>query len=165
MLLKIKEFLSSDTVSLKVNENLVLDDTDFLEQTQLHKNISLKGEIFKIEDSLMFTGTVGYTFTDQCARCLEEFDNSVESKFSALIVNQADIESDEIQLVMIDGVIKLDETIKQLIYLSMPMKSLCRKDCKGICPNCGVNLNNEKCQCENNLTDPRFDKLRDLLKN
>ena len=76
-----------------------------------------------------------------------------------------DKESDEIQLVMIDGIVKMDEPIKQLIYLSMPMKSLCKQDCKGICPNCGVNLNDEKCQCENDLTDPRFDELKDLLNN
>jgi len=60
--------------------------------------------------------------------------------------------------------IRMDEIIKQLIYLSLPMKSLCNDDCKGICPYCGVNLNNEICQCERNLTDPRFDKLKDLLK-
>jgi uncharacterized protein len=74
------------------------------------------------------------------------------------------MESDNLQMVITDGTIKMDEAIKQLIYLSMPMKSLCRDDCKGICPNCGVNLNEETCQCENSITDPRFDKLKDLLK-
>ncbi|HKM01318.1 MAG: DUF177 domain-containing protein [Tissierellia bacterium] len=165
MLLKIKEFLSSDAMSLKVNENLVIDDKEFLEQTHLHKNVLLNGEIFKIEGSVIFTGTINYTFTDECARCLKEFGNVVESKFQALIVQHEDKESDEIQLVMIDGIVKMDEPIKQLIYLSMPMKSLCKQDCKGICPNCGVNLNDEKCQCENDLTDPRFDELKDLLNN
>lgn len=165
MLLKINKFLSSDAASLKVNENLVIDDEDFLAKTRLDKHVLLNGEIFKIDDNLMFTGTVNYKFTCECARCLKEFENTTEAKFQAAIVQKEDEESDEIQFVITDGKVQMDEIIKQLIYLSMPMKSLCNKDCKGICPNCGVNLNYEKCQCENNLTDPRLEKLKDLLKN
>lgn len=165
MLLNIKEFLSSDNSSFKVNENFVIDDKGFLKETGLNENISLLGEIFKTIDSLVLSGTISYTFADQCGRCLKEFDNTINAKFQAEIVQKEDEESDEIQLVITDGIIKMGQPIKQLIYMSMPMKSLCNKDCKGICPNCGINLNNEKCQCENNLTDPRFDKLKDLLKN
>ncbi len=165
MLLKIKKFLSSDAMSFKVNENLVIDDEEFLKETRLNKNVLLTGEIFKIDDSVEFTGAISYTFTDECARCLKEFDNTIQTKFHAVIVHKEDMESDEIQLVITDGNVRMDETIKQLVYLSMPMRSLCNNNCKGICPDCGVNLNNEKCKCENNLTDPRFDKLKDLLKN
>ena len=164
MLLKLSKFLSSDAISLKVNENCVIDDEDFLEKTRLKKNVLLNGEIFKIDNSIIFTGTINYTFTAECARCLKEFDNTIETKFQAVIVQKEDKESDEIQFVITDGNVETDDTIKQLIYLSMPMKLLCNKDCKGICPNCGVNLNNQKCQCENSLTDSRFDKLKDLLK-
>lgn len=164
MLLKINKFLSSDNVSLIVNENFAINDEKFLEETCIDKNISLIGEIFKTDDSVIFSGKIEYTLTDECARCLQEFDNKIETKFQAAVVQKEDMESDEVQMVIKDGNIKMDDTIKQLIYLSFPMKSLCDKDCKGICPDCGANLNNEKCQCENSLTDPRFDKLKDLLK-
>ena len=165
MLLKINRFLSSDALSLKVNENFIIDDEEFLQETQLQKDISLTGEIYKVDDSVSLVGSLKYKFSDECARCLKEFDNIVETNFNAIIVQKEDTESDEIQLVTTDGNIKMDETIKQLIHLSMPMKSLCDKDCKGICPNCGANLNMENCQCENNTIDPRFSKLKDLLKN
>ncbi len=164
MLLKIKRFLSSDAVSLTVNENFSIDDEEFLKETGLDKDVLLTGEILKIDDGAVFTGKIEYTFTDECARCLKEFDRRIESSFQADIVEKEDTESDEIQLLIADGSIKMDETIKQLIYLSLPMKSLCSKDCKGICPSCGVNLNNEQCKCENNLRDPRLEKLKDLLK-
>lgn len=164
MLLKIKKFLSSDDVSLKVNEKLTIEDEEFLKETHLDKNILLTGEILKIDDSLTFSGKIEYLVKAQCARCLEEFDKKIETKFSAGLVQNEDMESDEIQMLVTDGMIRMDEIVKQLIYLSMPMKSLCRDDCKGICPNCGVNLNEEICQCESRLTDPRFDKLKDLLK-
>jgi uncharacterized protein len=164
MMLKIKKFLSSDDVSLIVNENLAIDDEEFLEETHLDKNVLLTGEIFKTDDNVTFSGKIGYTLADECARCLKEFERRIETKFQADIVQKEDMESDEIQMVVTDGMIRMDEIIKQLIYLSLPMKSLCNDDCKGICPYCGVNLNNEICQCERNLTDPRFDKLKDLLK-
>lgn len=166
MLIKLKEFLSSDQLSYRVSEKFVIDDEDFLSKTHLDKSIVFSGEFYKVDESVILNGTVMYTVEDKCARCLDEFDNKVEARFEALIVKQLDedSESDEIQLKLTDGCVDLQETIKQIIYLSMPMKSLCSKDCKGICPNCGVNLNNDNCKCEDNLTDPRFDKLRDLLK-
>lgn len=166
MLIRLNKFLSSDAISLNVNENYVIDDEEFLSKTRLNKDINFNADVFKVEDSVLLTGTIKYTFSDECARCLENFDNTVETKFEAIIVQKIseDEESDEIQLVITDGCVVLDEIIKQMIYLSMPMKSLCKADCKGICPTCGVNLNYEKCKCENNLTDPRFNKLKDLLK-
>lgn len=164
MLLEINKFLSSDDVSLKVNESFTIDDEEFLKETRLDKNVLITGEIYKIKDSLTFSGKLEYVITVECARCLKEFDKKIETKFLADLVEEEDMESDNLQMVITDGTIKMDQAIKQLIYLSMPMKSLCRDDCKGICPNCGVNLNEETCQCENSITDPRFDKLKDLLK-
>jgi len=174
MLIRINKFFSSDAISLNVNENFVIDDEDFLLKTHLDKDITLNGDIFKVDDNVLLTGTIKYTFSDECARCLENFNNTVETKFEAILVQKLnenkdededeDEESDEIQLVVTDGCVVLDEIIKQMIYLSMPMKSLCKTDCKGICPTCGVNLNYEECKCKNNLTDPRFNKLKDLLK-
>ena len=163
MLIKLSKFLSSDSKCFIVDESLIIDDEYFLDKTNLKNIVKLKGEIIKAEGDLYFEGTLKYAFTDECARCLKEFLREFEMKFKAEIVQFEDNESDEVQFVIKDGNIEMDEAIKQLIYLSMPMKSLCSNDCKGMCPSCGANLNYEKCQCENNLTDPRFDKLKDLL--
>lgn len=63
-----------------------------------------------------------------------------------------------------DGCIDLEEPIKQIVYLSMPMKALCKGDCKGICPMCGINLNTGKCECNDFVIDPRLEKLKTLLR-
>lgn len=165
MLVRLNKFLSSDEMVLKVKEQYTIDDQDFLSNTKLDKNILFSGEIFKVEDSVLLSGKIKYTFKDECARCLKSFNNEVETKFEAMIVKKlSDDESDEIKLLLSDGCIDLEEIIKQMIYLSMPMKTLCSSDCKGICPSCGVNLNVEACKCENITTDPRLEKLRGLLK-
>jgi uncharacterized protein len=166
MLIRINKFLSSEQISIQINEKFEIDDEDFLSKTHLHKDIIFSGVIFKVDDNVILNGSIQYTFEDECARCLITFDKTVTTSFEAVLMRQLEEneESDEIKLKITDGCVDLEETIKQMIYLSMPMKSLCKKDCKGICPNCGVNLNNEECKCNNDLTDPRFDKLKDLLK-
>ncbi len=168
MLIRLSKFLSSEQISLKINENFVIDDEVFLSKTHLHKNIVFSGEVFKVDESVVMNGKIEYTLAGECARCLKPFDKTIETNFEAVLLQQLDEtvedESDEIRLKITDGCVDLEEIIKQMIYLSLPMKSLCKEDCKGICPNCGVNLNYEECKCENNLTDPRFDKLKDLLK-
>lgn len=166
MLIRINKFLTSDQLSYNISETFSIEDEDFLSQTHLHECVVFNGGVFKVDDNILLSGTIKYTFTDECARCLTVFENTVEARMEAVLVHQLDEDdnSDEIQIKITDGCVDLEEAIKQMIYLTMPMKSLCKKDCKGICPNCGVNLNNENCKCEDSLTDPRFDKLRDLLK-
>ncbi|MBP1925480.1 uncharacterized protein J2Z76_001339 [Sedimentibacter acidaminivorans] len=166
MLINLSKYLSSDDMLFIFEGKFIIDDEEFLEKTHLNKAILFNGEFFKVEDSILLTGIVKYSYEETCARCLTEFENTSEVKFEAVVGKnlEKDDESDEIKLAIVDGCVNLDETIKQMIYLSMPMKAICSKDCKGICPNCGVNLNIEKCKCENNITDPRFDKLKNLLK-
>ncbi len=166
MLIRINKFLSSDQISLNINEKFIFEDEDFLVKTHLYREIDFNGSIFKVDENVILNGTIKYNFADECARCLMPFDNTVTTGFDALLLRHLDEDdlSDEIRLKITDGCVDLEEIIKQMIYLSMPMKSLCKKDCEGICPNCGVNLNIEKCKCNEKSTDPRFDKLKEMLK-
>lgn len=166
MLINLSKFLASDEVSLKIRDNFVIDDENFLKSINLNDTITFDGSLYKVEDTVLLAGSVKYTYLEKCARCLTEFDNTIETKFEAVVVKEENYnsESDEIELIVKEGMIDLTEAVKQLIYLSLPMKSVCKKDCKGICPTCGVNLNNEDCKCEKVLTDPRLEKLKDLLR-
>ena len=51
----------------------------------------------------------------------------------------------------------------RLLFAELPMKPLCREDCRGLCPLCGADLNKEGCGCAKDDIDPRWEKLRDLL--
>ena len=55
-----------------------------------------------------------------------------------------------------DGEIDLGELIHEQFYLTLPMKPLCREDCKGLCPVCGANWNQTTCACERRWEDPRL---------
>jgi uncharacterized protein len=62
-----------------------------------------------------------------------------------------------------DGELDLAPLIRELAWLAIPIKHLCDLECKGLCPHCGVNLNEETCQCEEVHVDPRLAPLKELL--
>ena len=59
-----------------------------------------------------------------------------------------------------DDKIDLNEVVREQLYLALPMKPLCREDCKGLCPVCGVNRNRETCACQQEWVDPRMAALK-----
>jgi uncharacterized protein len=64
-----------------------------------------------------------------------------------------------------DDQINTDQLLRENLLLSLPLQPLCRDDCRGLCPRCGANLNQEPCGCERPPADPRMDALRKLLPN
>ena len=81
-----------------------------------------------------------------------------------LDVNSMENENDDYDdyIVVENNVLDLDELINEEIQLFLPAKMLCKDDCKGLCQNCGKNLNYEKCECVKEV-DPRLAALADLL--
>jgi len=63
-----------------------------------------------------------------------------------------------------DDQIDLIELLREQFYLALPMKPLCREDCRGLCPQCGVNRNTGTCECEPGWEDPRLAPLKGLIK-
>ena len=61
-------------------------------------------------------------------------------------------------------VIDLGEVMREQFFLALPMKPLCRPECKGLCPICGANRNRQECGCREEWVDPRLAGLKNLLK-
>ena len=75
------------------------------------------------------------------------------------------IEDDEYMPVEIEHfgrVLDVMPQIEESIYTLIPTKILCREDCKGLCPNCGADLNEGECSCKNVNVDPRLEALRNF---
>ena len=165
MLINLKKFLLSDDLVMNVDDRLTIMDEEFLEKNKLKKEIEFSGRFFKVEKSLLLNAKINYFYSETCARCLEEFENKITANFNTIIVDKLndDYEAEDIEILIKDSCIDLEEPIKQVVYLSMPMKALCKTDCKGICPKCGINLNTDKCECNDFVIDPRLEKLKTLL--
>jgi uncharacterized protein len=75
----------------------------------------------------------------------------------------AELTEAEMSLSVFDGeAIDVDEIVKEQILLAVPSRVLCREDCKGICPACGIDRNTGECSCVTDNTDPRWAALKNL---
>lgn len=106
-----------------------------------------------------------------CARCLDTVVEEISRDFdlyyrpmTAIAVEeevQLNLDDTEIAFFEGDGLFLADILAEQ-VNLAIPMKVICRSDCRGLCAHCGSNLNNEECRCEKNASDPRLAPLARL---
>ena len=107
----------------------------------------------------------------QCARCLEPVRQDVKRDFELLYrplgadagrdeLSVTDAEA-EIGYYQGDGLL-LEDVLREQVLLALPLKVTCREDCKGLCPQCGKNLNQEQCSCSTDVEDPRWAALKDV---
>jgi uncharacterized protein len=106
-----------------------------------------------------------------CARCLEPVVEEVSRAFDLFYSplpkgekpEEARLKEDDAEIGFFEGEgLFLADVLREQVLLALPMKVICRSDCRGLCPNCGANLNHEECRCETHATDPRLAPLARL---
>ncbi len=98
-----------------------------------------------------------------CDRCLENFEKSVDYSFEYTLVKELQ-DSDMEGYILVEGdSLDLGELCMSDVVLNLPLKFLCKDDCKGICSICGKNLNQSQCDCLKQEIDPRLAALKKLL--
>jgi uncharacterized protein len=160
------------------------------EEFRLISDVDLEGRLQPVElDSE--TGEIAYRLRGglkcriemDCVRCLEPFEVDVDEELDLLYLPESrnvasssekaesgsasddrGLGEEELSASFYrDHQIDLAHMILEQIVLSLPMKSLCRPDCLGLCPECGVNRNTAKCDCTPEELDPRWSTLKTLL--
>ena len=127
------------------------------------------------KDRMQFrlVGEVRTTIELSCGRCLEEFEMPVAESFDVLYLpntpagsaEERMVEDDDLSTAFYeDNVIDLGQLMQEQCYLAVPMKPLCREDCRGLCSECGTNLNSGSCECRQTWVDPRLAVLDQLRK-
>jgi len=106
-----------------------------------------------------------------CARCLEPVLQDVNHKFDLLYRPLgADAGKEELSVTAVEAEVGyyqgegllLEDVLQEQVLLALPLKAICRDDCKGLCPHCGKNLNAEQCACAEPLEDARWSALKDI---
>jgi uncharacterized protein len=135
--------------------------------------VALTFDIFKDGDRFRLAGRVATTLTLTCGRCLEGFVLPVDAAFDLQYVpgvapaadGESEIEADDLGTAYYDDEkIDLGQLVQEQFYLALPMKPLCGETCRGLCPQCGANLNRGDCGCSPKWVDPRFAALGALRK-
>ena len=100
----------------------------------------------------------------QCGRCGKYFSTPVSGSLDARFTLEAsdDAEGEDQLWPIRNDEADLAEAVLNEIWFSCPMQPLCRPDCRGLCPVCGIDLNQHSCSCRQDEIDPRWEKLKSL---
>lgn len=138
----------------------------------------ISGRMERGEDQAVhFRGRLGARLRLHCGRCLEPYGHTLDEDLDLFfmprgIEPEADEEEQDVELSDRDMVvayyaedrIDLGEMVREQLHLAVPLRRLCREDCRGLCPSCGVNRNSASCQCQPTETvDERLAPLRKLF--
>jgi uncharacterized protein len=100
----------------------------------------------------------------ECARCLGTFSQPLDFHFEAQFgLPPIKLQREPLFSIGINGILDITEALREQILLELPMRPLCKPDCRGLCIECGKNLNEGPCDCEKNTIDPRLMGLKELL--
>ncbi len=137
--------------------------------------VHLVMDVHKDGEAYRVTGRVETRLQLECGRCLESFAIPVDSPFELRYVPEVGggaAGTDEERQVSEDDLttayykedsIDLGELMHEQFVLALPMKPLCSEACKGLCAQCGTNLNKATCDCKPSWSDPRLAALKGLI--
>lgn len=126
-------------------------------------------EISKDASKVRLNGRVRTTLELDCGRCLEPFSVPVDAAIDVLLLpaaantgkDEQEVAADDLGVSFYrDDAVDLGELMREQFYLALPMKPLCRAECRGLCPVCGANRNRETCSCQSEWVDPRLEALK-----
>ena len=143
-------------------------DLDLQEYAEFQSPVDMVLHIDKASDELIVTigwKTVIYL---NCDRCAEPLETALSDSYSVVFTfnPKEHAEEDEEVLLISESTREVDLTahLRESLILALPVKQLCREECKGLCGHCGANLNSETCTCQPGPVYPRWEKLEQLLK-
>lgn len=135
------------------------------EEMELLGTVRTEGSISNAGDVLLLKATMSAQVRRTCGRCLKEFTAVTKAEVLEKFypTSAENIEKDA--FVYDSDVIDITVPLRESLLLAEPLQALCQEDCKGLCPVCGVNLNEETCTCDTNTIDPRLAALKQFIKN
>lgn len=151
---------------------------------------TLKASLRKVSGGVLLEGQFTATVTSECKRCLGDVELKVPVSFTLNLVPKSLVHGDDYlkddeslmekkersqgetggsfemedadQEVFDGKTIDLDPIVREQLILALPLTTVCREDCKGLCPQCGINRNDATCSCETKPVDPRLAPLKNI---
>jgi uncharacterized protein len=124
----------------------------------------------KTSDNIFIKGSFSALIEIYCSRCLENTKISIGSDFAYTLIpaktetrEDLELKPEELEVTYYQGdFFDLKPIICEQIILQIPIKVLCSEECKGLCQQCGTNLNTSSCNCSSNIIDSRMAVLKNI---
>lgn len=153
-----------NTPEAKVTTEFTLDLSalDFFGATPIDQAVHVTASVTNHAGALHLTGQASSLLNLCCDRCNGSFSQEKTILLDSLVAAELEDEENEEILLLDKGMLHLDDIATTAFILEMDTKTLCKEDCKGLCPKCGTNLNETDCDCVADNDSP-FAALASLL--
>jgi uncharacterized protein len=157
---------------IRIHKSYAPDAIDFhTTEFKLAEPLVVRAVAELLDGQIRIKGTLQTRIELVCARCLDEISEGISRDFDLFYRPAKELteeeavrlkdEDTEVGFFQGEGMFLSDILAEQMLLI-LPMKVICRSDCRGLCPHCGANMNSEECRCEVHSMDPRLAPLARL---
>ena len=158
--------------NVRIHKSYAPDAIDFhTTEFKLGEPLVVRAVAELLDGQIRIKGTLQTRIELVCARCLDEISEGISRDFDLFYRPAKELteeeavrlkdEDTEVGFFQGEGMFLCDILAEQMLLI-LPMKVICRSDCRGLCPHCGANMNSEECRCEVHSMDPRLAPLARL---
>ena len=162
MLLNVQRIINAPGERIDFQFELDLSDVDFGGLYPAQEPVVVTGDVRNTAGMLLLQFSASTVLRSVCDRCLKQFDNPKSVRCEYLLAEKLEDEDSGEIILLEDGAVDVGDLARTAFILEMDTKTLCSEDCKGLCPGCGVDLNQGSCTCKKEV-DPRLAVLARLL--
>lgn len=164
MPLELNDIFVTPDSQIEVDDCFVYDDLSAEGENLVVSPVKIHGVVRNTGGLVELVYTADFKYSKPCDRCLTETEKTVKQEFIHTLALSAENEESDDIIVVTGYALDLFSLVRDDILLELPIKHLCSDDCLGLCPQCGQNLNEGKCNCKKEAVDPRMAVLDELLK-
>lgn len=157
-----KRLVGSKELSYELTpEDLEITETEL----KITAPIVLTGVLENAGDVILLKANVRTEIERTCGRCLKVFTEQLNAEVLEKFypAGAENIENDA--FIYESDLLDITEPVRESLLLAVPLQSLCREDCRGLCPVCGADRNEGDCGCDTTTVDPRLAALKQFIKN
>lgn len=163
MRLYLKPLFMGEQESLSVDGEVDLSALEYRGEHPFAHPVRVQGAVTVDADIVTLRAVASFLYEGNCDRCTTAFRREMRVPVEHVLVTSLNSEDSDGYVLVDNYQLPLDELVREDLILSLPTKSLCRDDCRGLCPRCGKNLNEGLCGCRAVTVDPRLEALRQLM--
>jgi uncharacterized protein len=174
------KILDLEREAIEFDLNLAPGAVDYIDEAEQIGDLATSGSAEVIHEhrgpkdivaDIRLRGRFAGNFQIPCARCIEPVEIPVSAEFDLIFrplgvdagAPERSITASETEIGYYQGdSLSLEDVLREQVLLSLPVRTLCKPDCKGLCPHCGANRNLQPCSCEKGTNDPRWGTLAAL---
>lgn len=164
MIINFSDLLSKKNRKKEISLSFELEPFEFEgEEIRAIEKVDVKGVAISEKDVILIEASIKTKLKLNCSRCLDTFIYPIDIDIEERFTKSKELQEDEELIFVEDDTLDIIQIVENCIISTLPIKRLCKEDCKGLCSVCGANKNVENCSCLDYDVDVRLAKLRELF--